>query len=388
MSQLGIQMADEGHRGPRVERHRRRRQRRRRRRSLLAGLLALVVVIAIGGALFVGGRALIDLAQSAFAPPEDYAGPGSGEVALTIAPGASIREIGQELENADVVASVEAFVAAAEENPASTGIQAGDYLLKAQMKSADAIVAMLESTTVTGRVTIPEGFRKSQIIDRLAKQTSFDPAGIEAAVAAAQLPAYAEGDAEGFLFPATYDLKSDTDAPALVTSMVTRFQQAATELNLEAGAQARGLTPRQLVTVASIVQREVAREQDMPMVAEVIYNRLSGACTANGVPAQRLQMDSTVHYATNDYSSVFSSAAERQTASPYNTYLNPGLPPGPISSPGEAALRAALTPSAAGYCYFVTVNLETGETKFAVSTADHAANTAELQAYCRQTDAC
>jgi UPF0755 protein len=120
----------------------------------------------------------------------------------------------------------------------------------------------------------------------------------------------------------------------------------------------------------------------------VIHNRLSGACTANGIPSGRLQMDSTVHYAVDDYSSVFTTDAMRAIDSPYNTYRNAGLPPGPIASPGEAALAAALNPSGGGYCYFSAVNLETGETKFGVTEAEHDANVAELQAFCRESDLC
>jgi UPF0755 protein len=166
--------------------------------------------------------------------------------------------------------------------------------------------------------------------------------------------------------------------------MVRRFEQAATTVDLGATAQARGLTEREVVTVASIIQREVRRETDMPAVAEVIYNRLSGACSSNGVPSGLLQMDSTVHYFTGDYGSVYTSDEQRATDDPYNTYLRPGLPPGPIASPGEAALRAAAAPSGGGYCYFVTVDLGTGETAFAVTQAEHEANVAR----CRESEAC
>jgi UPF0755 protein len=100
-------------------------------------------------------------------------------------------------------------------------------------------------------------------------------------------------------------------------------------------------------------------------------------------------MDSTVHYAVGDNAeSVFTTDEQRAIDSPYNTYLNNGLPPGPIASPGEAALAAALSPSTDGNCYFTTVDLESGETKFAVTAADHNANVAELQAYCRESDLC
>jgi UPF0755 protein len=127
----------------------------------------------------------------------------------------------------------------------------------------------------------------------------------------------------------------------------------------------------------------------MPRVAQVVYNRLTGACRQYGIPVGLLQMDATVHYAINDDSdSVFTTEAQRRVDSAYNTYLHTGIPPGPIASPGEAALRAALAPAGGSDCYFSAVNLETGETKFAVTREDHDANVAELQAFCRESDLC
>jgi UPF0755 protein len=171
--------------------------------------------------------------------------------------------------------------------------------------------------------------------------------------------------------------------------MFDRFGTAAQAVDLEAAAAERNLTPREAVTIASIVQREVRREEDMARVAQVVYNRLDGSCRSNGIPAGLLQMDSTVHYAINDDSdSVFTTEQERRIDSAYNTYRNPGVPPGPIASPGEAALRAALEPAGGDDCYFSAVNLDTGETKFAVTQEDHEANVAELQGYCRESDLC
>jgi len=387
MSHIGLTMDD----GPRTTRsHRRRNRRRRRRRRLGSGLavvLSVAVVAALVAGIFFGGRALFG---GLFAPAADYPGPGSGEVTVTIESGSSLSEIGSTLVEADVVASQDAFVAAAEEHPDGSSIQAGEYTLLRQMKASDAVLAMIEGITVVSRVTIPEGYRENQIVARLAEETGFPAEELQTAIdGGAGLPAYAEGDAEGFLFPATYDIKPDTTAATLIEAMVSRFGQAAETVDLEAGAAALGLSPRQVVTVASIVQREVLREEDMANVAQVVYNRLSGACQENGIPTGRLQMDSTVHYAAGDNGeSVFTTDEQRQIDSPYNTYLNSGLPPGPIAAPGEAALVAALNPSVGDFCYFSAVNLDTGETKFGVTTAEHTANVAELQLFCRDSDLC
>ncbi len=368
----------------RRERRRHRRSKRRRFGSFLAVLVSLAVVGGLVAGVYFGGRALLgDL----FAPAPDYAGPGHGSVEVTIPPGATLRSIGNILVEADVVASQDAFVNAAQAHPQGMSIQAGDYTLMQQMSAEGAVEALLGATTVLGRVTIPEGFRLEQIVERIDAETEFTNDEITAALDSAPelgLPEFAAGDPEGFLFPATYDIRADTSAESLVQSMFSRFSRTAEELDLVAAAGSRDMTPLEVVTVASIVQREVRRDQDLPDVAQVIYNRMSGACAEHGVPAGLLQMDSTVHFAAGANDSVFTSEEMRSIDSPYNTYLNPGLPPGPISAPGDDALSAALNPTDGDYCYFVTVDLDTGETRFAQTQAEHATNVDALRAWCRE----
>lgn len=385
MSELGIM--DETTSTPRRQR-RRHRKRRRRGMSFIAVVLSLAVVGGIGYGLYWAGNQLFDGFSGLFAAGEDYPGPGTGEVTVTIEPGSSLRAMGSTLVEAGVVASQDAFVSAADEDPDAGSIQPGMYTLREEMKASDAIDLMLQSTTIVARPMIPEGLRVSQIVARLAEETEFGAEDLQAAVDSTELPEYAEGDPEGFLFPATYDLKEDTDAAGLINAMVGRFNQAAESVGVESAAEAHGMTVREIVTIASIVQREVRRTEDMPRVADVIYNRLSGACQANGVPNGRLQMDSTVHYAIDDYSTVFTSDQDRQVDSPYNTYRVSGLPPGPIASPGEEALAAAANPAGGDDCYFVAVDLDTGETAFAVTESDHAANVARLREYCTTSDLC
>ncbi|TDE09436.1 endolytic transglycosylase MltG [Jiangella asiatica] len=371
----------------RPRRHRRRRRRRSRFGSFVAVVLSLAVVGSLLAGIYYGGSALLNSINDVFGEAEDYPGPGSGEVSVTIEEGATIRAMGATLFEAGVVASEDAFIEAADDNPQATSIQPGNYVLALEMRASDAVAALV-SGEGGQRVSLPEGYRVRQVLARLAEESGFAEADLQAALDAATLPEYAEGDPEGFLFPATYELGGETTPESLVASMLERFDQTAQQVSLSDGAAALDLTARQVVTVASIIQREVSREEDMPRVAEVIYNRLSGACEANGVPEQRLQMDSTVHYAVDDYSSVYTTPEMRQVDSPYNTYVVSGLPPGPIASPGEAALSAALNPTREGNCYFVAVDLETGETAFAVTSDDHAANEARLEEYCRESDRC
>lgn len=361
----------------RRDRRQRRRRKRRRFGSFLAVLLSLAIVGGIGYGAWHYGRTWLD---DMFAPPPDYEGPGEGSVEVTIPPESSLGDIGRILADADVVASRDAFVNAADNHPQGRSIQAGDYTLMRRMSAADAVAALLErAETAEVQVTIPEGFRVEQIVARVDEETDFTAEDLTAVLdsGSLELPDYAGGEPEGFLFPATYPVRSETTAESLLQSMADRFRTAEEDLSLVGQAESLGFTPMEVVTMASIIQREVRHTEDMPNVAEVLHNRLSGACVQHGVPEGLLQMDSTVHYAIGEFGDAFTTDEERAVDSPYNTYQNPGLPPGPISAPGETALRAALDPSGAGYCYFVTVDLETGETKFATTEEEHRANVAE-----------
>ncbi|HEX6196988.1 MAG TPA: endolytic transglycosylase MltG [Jiangellaceae bacterium] len=378
---------------PRTSRRDRRSRRKKKRGfgSFLAVVLSLSIIGFVG---WQGYNWANETLRDWFAGPADYEGPGTGSVEITIPDGASIREIGNLLRDNGVVASSDAFVSAAEKNPDSRSVQAGTYSLMLEMPAADALNALLDNASrVVARIVIPEGLRLDQIVNRIAdnEDTDFTKKQVRTVLDAPGelgLPDYAEGSVEGFLFPATYDIEPETTAESLVKSMVSRFHAAAESVELESRAADGNITPLQAVTIASIIQREVRNDDDMPNVAQVIYNRLNGSCAPNGVPEGYLQMDSTVHYAAGDADSVFTSDEQRQIDSPYNTYVNPGIPPGPIASPGEKALAAALNPSEGDFCYFVAVNLETGETKFAATEEEHLANRQELEAYCADSDAC
>ncbi len=140
------------------------------------------------------------------------------------------------------------------------------------------------------------------------------------------------------------------------------------------------MTPEEVLTMASILEFEASRDEDYPKVARVIYNRLD-----TGMP---LQFDATVAYANDKSGTVYTTDAERALDSPYNTYKNTGLPPGPIGSPGEKTIRAALNPSSGDQRFWVVVNLRTGETRYAHSYAEHLKNVALFRKYCQTSDAC
>jgi peptidoglycan lytic transglycosylase G len=368
----------------RAERRReRRRQRGRRARGCFAVVVSLVVIGGIVGALVVGLGKGRDYLNDLFAAP-DYTGNGTGEVLVEITRGQSAASIGKTLEDKDVVKSARAFERAARDDSRYRSIQAGTYRLRLQM-SAQAALSMLldpKSSIVVRRVSIPPGktVKEAAALIQGSKAANLPKGAVDAALkqpAKLGLPSYAGNNPEGFLYPSTYDLPSDgTDATAVLRQMTARYGQIATKLKLVQTAQQKNLDPYDVVIVASLIQAETNRKAEYPKVARVIYNRLN-----DGI---RLQFDSTLKYALGRDGSVFTTAKERATPGPYNTYLTEGLPPTPINSPTEDQLRAALNPATGGWRYFVTVNLDTGETLFASTYAEHNANRAKLTQWCSQ----
>jgi UPF0755 protein len=191
---------------------------------------------------------------------------------------------------------------------------------------------------------------------------------------ALQLPKYAKQRPEGFLFPETYELTAESTATSTLKQMVDQYKAVTREIEFEADAKKLKRTPYEVLIVASIVEREVRREEDRAKVARVIYNRLD--------KDRKLELDSTVTYAER-LKTTTTTREDRKSKSKYNTYRYKGLPPGPISAPGKAALEAAANPEKGKWLYFVTVNLDTGETRFADTEEAHEKNVAAFQAWCQ-----
>jgi UPF0755 protein len=374
VSNIGFDM-EHRHRGVR------RKRRRRRAAGCLAVLVSLVVLVGLAGFAVVKGRAYL---EDVFAPPPDYSGDGRGSVLVEVQDGDTSTEIADTLYKSGVVASEEAFIDVAREEPRATLIQVGFYDMAHRMSAQAALNRMLDpSSIVTNAVTVPEGYTVEQTLQQAAADSDLALGKLQQAADDPQslgLPAYAGGNPEGYLFPATYELAPNATEEQMLRMMVSRFEQSAQRLDLERQARRLGMSPQQVVTVASIVQREARQPADFAKVARVIYNRLE-----RGMP---LQMDSTVHYAVGKTGQVTTTDEDRASSSPYNTYRVTGLPPGPIASPGDSALQAALHPAEGDWIYFVTVNIDTGETKFAVTDAQHQKNVAQLHAFCRQSPKC
>jgi UPF0755 protein len=359
----------------------------RRRKRRFSGCLPILIFIAVAVLLLAAaGKYVVGpWFEDLFADPEDYPGPGTGEVMFVVDPGQSIPSMGDELEKLGVVASAEAFEEAADDERAR-GIQAGTYLLKEEMKASDVFEILVDPANLSqSTVTIPEGLRAVDIVDRIAENTDFTKKQVRQAlddVDALGLPGFARGNPEGYLFPATYPVTPDDTAESLLQDMVERWGQAAGDLDLEAAAAdvREGYSPAEIMTVASLVQAE-GRGRDMAKIAQVIYNRIENPGEAGQIG--RLQIDATVDYALGRPLTVSLTQEEREnTQSPYNTFLNAGLPPGPIGNPGEEAIDAALNPAQGGWYYYVTVNLNTGKTKFAETYDEFLQYQAELRSWC------
>ncbi len=354
----------------------------RRIKSGIAVLIALAVLV--GGGWFAatkGYAKYMDWRQTS-----DYIGTGVDDVQITIPAGASLTDMGLILVKADVVKSTKAFQSAAASEPKSTSIQPGTYKMKTHLPAADALARLIDPAVykVVKRVVIREGLRLTAMVPVLAKGTGLTEDEINAALkdpSKLGLPAWANNNPEGFLFPDSYEVANKPDALAALKAMTAEFATVAASEDLESRAAALGFTPLQVLTVASIIEAEVNRPEDRPKVARAIYNRLQGN-TETGQP-MKLQLDSTVIYANGGNGSLTTTDAQRAIDSPYNTYKVAGLPPGPINSPGKSAIDAALNPADGTWIYWVVVNPVTGETKFASTYAEHQANVAEFQAWCQ-----
>lgn len=351
----------------------RNRHRPPRHRRPLRRLLVLVLALAVVGGAGYAAYQVIRPVISSMTESKDYPGPGTGTVQVTVNDGDSGNVIAATLARADVVKTPKSYLdAAAQDAAAAAAIQPGAYTLRKQMAAADALAVLVNpANRSVPRVTVREGLWAPEVYAALSKGTGVPVADYQKAskdAAALGLPVSAKGNVEGYLFPSTYEFPFKASAAQQLRTMVAK---AVAELTTAGVAPAN---MERTMILASIVEAEASRDADRPKVARVIENRLA--------KPMKLELDSTVSYGVQRRA-VTTTNAERAARNGYNTYLNAGLPVGPINSPGASAIQAASAPAPGPWLFFVAVNPVTGETRFATTFAEHQVNVAQFQKFCQ-----
>jgi UPF0755 protein len=352
-------------------------------KSGIAFVMAFVLLAALGGGVYFGYNKV-----KGFFTAADYDGAGGDPVQITIEKNVSLTTIGNTLVDADVVKSTKAFVNAADENPKGKNIQSGTYNMKKQMSAENAVVLLLDpKSRVTRGVTLREGLTMMQTFDLLSKATKIP---VDDFIEAAQkpedlgVPAYwfnrrdkkqARKSIEGFLFPDTYEFDPKLDAKGVLSVMVEKFLATAEEIGFVDTVQKNlSVSPFEALIVASLAQAEAGVPKDLPKIARVAYNR-----AYKQVPPMPLQFDVTANYwlqlkgGAAKHSGQLSKAELNDPKNPYNSVSQAGLTPGPIDSPGKAALEGAMKPASGPWLFFVAVDKD-GNSAFAVTDAEHEKN--------------
>jgi UPF0755 protein len=313
---------------------------------------------------------------------EPYKAYDQAEQFVTIRQGAASGEIGRALADAHVVSDARLFRAALWWTRQGRNLKAGEYRFDHAMTPLEVVGVLVRGEVYTQKVTFPEGLTIAEM-SKLYESHGFGRARdfVEAAQNAehiADLDPDAS-DLEGYLFPETYALPRSGAATRLIDLMVDRFRSVYGE-EMRSRAAAQGMTARQVVTLASLIEKETGKLEERPIVAAVFRNRLK-----IGMP---MQADPTIVYALEKAHRYDGNIRRDDLAmeSPYNTYKYPGLPPGPIASPGKASLEAALKPADVSYLYFVSRN--DGSHIFATTLAEHSNNVRKFQVeFFRKTNA-
>jgi len=334
-------------------------------------------LIALGLVLSMAGAVLLYLWNGLRPVPAADA-----PVKITISSGMRAQKVAELLEETGLIRNATLFGGWLKIEGEGSRFQAGEYELTPGMTREEIVAKLNEGDTVaaaTVKFTIPEGFTVQQIADRLAEKAGADKAKF---LAAAGDPTKWNGSIwtktltadknlryplEGYLFPDTYEMKSGSSAEEMINRMLAELDRKLDQLPEDwlGVLEERGLTVHQLLTIASLVEREVVADEERPMVASVIQNRLK--------KKMPLQIDATIQYLLDKQKERLLEV-DLKVDSPYNTYANPGLPPGPIASPSLKSIEAALYPEQTDYLYYVTKKDGTNTHLFAETYKQHQKN--------------
>lgn len=341
---------------------------RKRRRTIVmltsfAVFLGLLAIVGIGVGQLVGWN------------NKDYPGPGGQELAFEVNPGEGAIIIGNRLVVEDIVASTRAFRDAVEAAGTSAEIQPGEYTLRYQMPAREAAKVLLR-VGVPGQnyVHVNSGHRVDDVYENIAEQTRYDIEEIEDAADPANFDLPDDATTlEGYIAVGEYHFPMDASIEEILTEMIEPTMDEFERLEITDEEK-----QHRLVTIASIVEAE-ALPEDYALVAGIIENRLD---STNEQTNGYLQIDATVIYGLGIRQLQFTAEDRQDASNEYNTYAHPGLPPGPIGAPSIAALDAAAEPEDSDYYYWITTNIETGETKFSTTYEQHSEYQQEYRAYC------
>ena len=337
-----------------------RRERRRSKKAKKKKIITIcIIVIVFAMVVIAGGVATSRFGGGLFswfgnAVETDYPGPGYGSVDFTINPGEGSSQIAQGIVKAGIVASENGFLSAVESGNDGQSLQPGTFALKYKMSSDEVLSIITDPSKAMGMLVFTNSMRATDMIPTLLKYTSWTKAEIESALNGGGrgiLPSEAGGSFEGWLEPGTYDPRSYSNPSALLKAMVDARVSALNSLDVPQGTQRE-----KILKIASIIGQEVNQQQYYGKVSRVIYNRLS----KNMV----LGMDSVIAYGFGVQAKDLTDSMLTDASNPYNDRLHQGLPPTPISNPGPEMIKAAMSPTPGNWLYFVTVNLDTGQTYF------------------------
>lgn len=356
-----------------------------KRRRRIGGWIALGVVLVVLGGIAGGGlwawntyedkiRAVLGWEE----PSEYAADEANGEATVTISSGDAGPQVSQKMYDAGVTRTPDSLYDYMIENSIVFTFQPGVFQLQKQMTSAAALAALEDpANRMENSAQLREGLTQEQTLAAISEQMQLPLADLEAAAADPSVYGVAASSLEGWLFPATYTFDPGVTATQVIQRMVDRAVQSLDEAGVPVEDRQR------ILTVASIIQREARSTEDFYKVSRVIENRLD---PGNQETYGLLQMDSTAQYGYGEmHDGTASSSAEALADDNlWNTYVHPGLPVGPISNPGDTAIAAAMSPADGPWLYFVTVNLDTGETVFTSTAREHEAAVAQWRAWCTE----